>query len=370
MKKNHALDWKKVFNICLLCLSFGMIIYFCIKDNNLAILIQSFSSLNFFWLIPAVLLIVGVWALESLLYYLIVNSVYPHQYSWKQAFRVTMVGQYFSAITPFGVAGQPMQLVALSRQGVSSGVAVSVVVRKFLIYQTTLSLYSLGVILLKSGFFESQIHGFLPLALVGFLSQAASVLLLFLFSVSRTFTSKLIQFFFWLLSKLHLVKHPEEKSKRIHAQLESYLDNNKAMNHNWKLSLQLYGLTLLELTVLFSVPFFLYKAYHNPGAPYFDMVSAQAFVTMIAAYTPLPGAAGTSEGSFLVLFNLFFQGETVKQAMLLWRFITYYFTIIIGVFFARLGKKRPELTRPEVSSAPAAPESTAARVPAGQKPLP
>ncbi len=122
------------------------------------------------------------------------------------------------------------------------------------------------------------------------------------------------------------------------------------MNHNWKLSLQLYGLTFLELTVLFSVPFFLYKAYHNPGAPYFDMVSAQAFVTMIAAYTPLPGAAGTSEGSFLVLFNLFFQGETVKQAMLLWRFITYYSTIVVGMFFARLGKKGPELARPEEAS--------------------
>ena len=350
MKKNHALDWKKVFNISLLCLSFGMIIYFCVKDNNLAILIQSFSSLNFFWLIPAVLLIAGVWALEALLYHLIVNSVYPGQYSWKEAVRVTMVGQYFSAVTPFGVAGQPMQLVALSRQGVSSGVAVSVVVRKFLIYQTTLSLYSLGVILLKSSFFESQIHGFLPLALVGFLAQAASVLLLFLFSVSRTFTTKLIQFFFWLLSKLRLVKRPEEKSKRVHAQLESYLNNNKSMNHNWKLSLQLYGLTFLELTVLFSVPFFLYKAYHNPGAPYFDMVSAQAFVTMIAAYTPLPGAAGTSEGSFLVLFNLFFQGETVKQAMLLWRFITYYSTIVVGMFFARLGKKGPELARPEEAS--------------------
>lgn len=91
---------------------------------------------------------------------------------------------------------------------ITRGVAVSVVVRKFLIYQTTLSLYSLGVILLKSSFFENQIHGFLPLALVGFLAQAALVLLLFLFSVSRTFTTKLIQFFFWLLSRLHLVKRP------------------------------------------------------------------------------------------------------------------------------------------------------------------
>ena len=48
-----------------------------------------------------------------------------------------------------------------------------------------------------------------------------------------------------------------------------------------------------------------------------------------------------------MLFNLFFQGETVKQAMLLWRFITYYSTIVVGMFFARLGKKGPELARPE-----------------------
>lgn len=50
------------------------------------------------------------------------------------------------------------------------------------------------------------------------------------------------------------------------------------------------------------------------------------------------------------LFNLFFQGETVKQAMLLWRFITYYSTIVVGMFFARLGKKGPELARPEEAS--------------------
>lgn len=351
MKKDHARDWKKVFNIGLLCLSFGMIIYFCVKDNNLATLIQSFSSLNFYWLIPAVLLIVGVWLLEAMLYYWIVSSVYPKQYRFHRAFQVTMVGQYFTAITPFGLAGQPMQLVALSRQGVSSGVAVSVLVRKYLIYQTTLSLYSLAVILWKSGFFEREIHGFLPLALVGFLSQAASVLLLILFSVSRACTTRLIQFFFWLLSKLRLVKRPEEKSKRVYAQLDSYLNNNRSMNRNWKLSFQLYFLTFLELTALFSVPFFLYKAYHNPGAPYLDMVSAQAFVTMIAAYTPLPGAAGTSEGSFLMLFHLFFQGDTVQQAMLLWRFITYYSTILVGMFFARLGQKGPELNTPTLNPA-------------------
>ena len=345
MKKDRAKkrDYKKIFNIGLLLLSLGMLVYFCLADNNLATLLSSIPNLQTFWLIAAILCIAVVWGLDALLVYTITRSVYPNSYPFKSAFKVAMVGQYFNAISPFAIAGQPMQLVAMSRQGVSTGIALSVLVRKYLIYQVTLTVYSLAVILFRFQFFDSQIHGFMPLALVGFGAQAGIVLLLLLFSTNRKLTTKLIDGVFWLLSKLHIVKKPEETSEKVKTQLEFYLDNNKQMNHNLRMSLTLYGLTFLQMTVLFSVPFFIYKAFHNGGFPIFDMVSAQAFVTMIASYTPLPGASGTSEGSFLVLFDLFFHGQVTKQAMLLWRFITYYSSIIVGSAFAGLEKKADKM---------------------------
>ena len=69
------------------------------------------------------------------------------------------------------------------------------------------------------------------------------------------------------------------------------------------------------------------------------MVAAQSFVTMISTYTPLPGAAGAAEGSFLIIFQIFFRQDILRQAMLLWRFIAYYSCIIVGAFFAGLDKK-------------------------------
>lgn len=341
MKKKA--DYKKFFNIALLLLSAGMLVYFCLVDNNLVTLIASIPNLHLFWLLTALLSIVCCWMLESLLVDLIASHTYSDKYSYKNAFKVTMVGQYFNAITPFALAGQPMQLITMARQGISTGIALSILIRKFLIYQTTLTVYSLLVILLKFSFFDSQIHGFMSLALVGFVSQAAIVILLFLFSTNRLLTTKIIDGIFWLLSKLHIVKKPEETSKKLKVQLQFYLDNNKAMSHNLHMTLKLYGITALQLTVLFLVPFFIYKAFNNPGFPIVDMISAQAFVTMIASYTPLPGASGTSEGSFLVLFNLFYEAATIKQAMLLWRFITYYSSIIVGSAFAGLDKKAEKM---------------------------
>lgn len=335
----ERIDFKKFFNIALLLLSVFMLVFFCLQGNNLLTLLNSIPTLSLPWLLASLLSIIVVWMLESVIFWMIIGNVYSNDYPFHSAFKVTMVGQYFNAISPFAVAGQPMQLVTLSRQGISTGIALSALIHKFLIYQTTLTVYSLLVILFRYQFFSSQIPGMMPLALIGFAAQAGIVVLLLLFSISQKMTTRLIRAAFHLLAKIHLVKRPEETSKKVETQLRFYLENNKSMNHNPRLTLRLYGLTVLQLTVLFSIPFFIYKAFHHPGFPIVDMVSAQAFVTMVSAYTPLPGAAGTSEGSFLVVFNLFFQDFTVRQAMLLWRFITYYLSIIVGSAFAGLDKK-------------------------------
>lgn len=349
---NKKFNWNKFFNLLLLFISMGMLVYFCVVDNNLLTLLGSLPTLNFFWLFLAAAAVPCSWLIDASILHILTCSAYQEPYSLKNAFKVTMVGQYFSAITPFAAAGQPMQFVALSRQGVSGGVALSILVRKFLIYQTTLAAYSFLVILFKLSFFREHIPAFVALALVGFLCQAGIVIMLLFFSTNRKLTTKIINGIFWLLSKVHIVRNPEKSSEKVQSQLSFYLDSNKSMNHNLRMNLKLYSLTFLQLTALFLVPFLLFKAFHHTGFPVIDMISGQAFVTMIASYTPLPGAAGTTEGGFLLLFHLFFSGEVIKQAMLLWRFITYYSGIIVGSFFAGLEKKKEKM-EPAFSGIPA-----------------
>lgn len=337
----------KIFRGTMLALTIGLLIYFCVWNNNLAVLIGSFHGLHPFWLLGAAACTGVTWVMDALVIHTLAGQAQPAGYRYHSAFRVTMIGQYFNSVTPYAVGGQPAQFVAFLRQGIPSGIAISTLVRKFLVYQTTITLFSLFVIIIRSAFFFNGIQGFIALAVIGFLYQAASVLLLLLFTYSPKFTTKLIRAAVWLLTKVHIVKKPEETREKVKGQLQFYLDNNKAMKGNRRLTVRIYGYTFLQLLALFSVPFFLYKAFRNPGAPVADMIAAQCFVTMISGYTPLPGASGAAEGSFLVIFRLFFSEKILTQAMLLWRFITYYSSILIGAFFVlRTGQKKGEPADP------------------------
>ncbi|XOQ47543.1 MAG: Phosphatidylglycerol lysyltransferase [Eubacteriales bacterium] len=329
----------KMIHIVLFALTLGLLAYFCISDHNLMILLNSLHGLNFFWLSLGAGCVVLSWLMDSLVTRCLICAAYDADYAFHHAFKVTMVGQYFNSITPFAVAGQPMQFLTLTRQGVSTGIALSALVRKYLVYQTAIAGYSLFVILIRYSFFRSRMKGFMALAVVGFFYQSAVVVLLFLFAHSPRFTTKLIEGGVKLLTKLHIVKNPEETGEKVKNQLAFYLKNNKLMQGDRLMKARIYGYTVTELTAVFAVPFFIYKAFHNPGAPFVDMIAAQSFVTMISAYTPLPGAAGAAEGSFLMLFQIFFQPNVIRQAMLLWRFITYYSCIIVGSYFALLEHK-------------------------------
>lgn len=327
---------KLILNVCLFVITFSILIYFCISNNNLTVLIQIFPQLDYFWLILAFVSMFLSWLFDSFVIRGILSDMYNKKYRKLLSFKLTMVGQFFSAITPMGVGGQPMQILHLIRNNVPTGISISVLVRKFLIYQFTMASYSLLIILSKIHVFSSYIPGFVALSLIGFVSQCFIVALLLLFYINKSFTEKVIALSFSFLKKIKLIKNPEMLSKSLSHQLELFTQNNDSMRKNKSLNFKLFVYTFLQLTFLFLVPFFIFKSFKYPGYPIIDMISAQGFVTMISSYTPLPGAAGTTEGSFLLLFSSFFTPEVIPSAMLICRFITYYTNIIIGLAFIKI----------------------------------
>ncbi len=338
MKNNSRKS--KIFQAALFGVSVGFLVYFCVSGNNLFLLAGSLPGLNMMWLVGAFGCVALNWVMDGRIIQCLVGHGRAEGYTFRQAFKVTMVGQYFNSITPYAVAGQPMQLVSLIRQGVPSGAAISSLVRKFLVYQTTITGFSLLVILVKYQFFQQKIQGFMALAVIGFVYQAAVVAVLALFTFSPGFTTRLIEGVVWLLTRIRVVKDPQQTSRHVRDQLQFYLESNRQMKDSRALTARVYGCTLVQLTALFSVPFFIYKAFHSPGLPLADMIAAQSFVTMVSSYTPLPGAAGAAEGSFLVLFQMFFSDKIIRQAMLLWRLIAYYSCILVGAFFAGFDSRK------------------------------
>jgi len=49
-----------------------------------------------------------------------------------------------------------------------------------------------------------------------------------------------------------------------------------------------------------------------------------------ASYVPLPGASGAQEGGFAMMFRQIFPDANCFVALLIWRFCTYYLSVLVG----------------------------------------
>lgn len=330
---------KTIFNLSVIIFSLGALTFFCIYENGVTGLIEVFSKINFTWILIAILCNFMNIMFDGYLIYIITKRTYGN-YKFKNAFKSCMVGQFFSAVTPFATGGQPMQIYLMSKQGISPGISTSVLMQKFLVYQTTLVMYSAVSILVLFKFLGQTVNRIIiGFAIFGFLSQAFVIFLLWMFSFNSKVTHSVLIFGAKCLMKLHIIKNADEKIRSIEEQLLRFHKSNNELVKDVNILIKAYIATFLQLTSIFIIPYFIYRSFNLSDAKCINMIFSQAFVTMTSCFIPLPGSAGAAEVSFLGFFSNFFNPDIIKSAVLIWRTITYYLVIAVSAPFSRLAKK-------------------------------
>ena len=79
-----------------------------------------------------------------------------------------------------------------------------------------------------------------------------------------------------------------------------------------------------------SATYFVYRGFGLSSASYAEILAVQLMLYIAASFTPLPGASGAQEGGYYLFFGNYFPGSIVFGALLVWRFLTYYLSIITG----------------------------------------
>lgn len=326
-----------ILNIFMLLIPVGFVVYFLVSENGFMDLINNIEKFNWCWIAAAIFCQFANVFIDAYVLFKITHN-YDESFNLKKSLKTTAVGQFFSVITPGAIGGQPMQLYCMKKQNVHTGVATSSLIQKFLIYQTTITFYSFIALICNLDIFRGRLSGaMLGLSLFGFISHAVVILFVFMFSFNRKLTSSIIRKFFNLLAKLKIIKDPSEKAEKIKCQLMKFHESNIKLYKNRKMFISICALTVLQLTLIFAVPYTIYRSFHFFEANFFDMLTGQAFVTMVSSFMPLPGGSGAAEGSFYVFFEIFFKANTIKSAILVWRIITYFMNIIVFAPFARVG---------------------------------
>lgn len=326
---------KKSSNFILITISIAILTYFCINNDNLINLLDVIPRLNIAWIALAFASLMICWIIEALIVKRITNEIYHKQYPKLFFFKVAFIGQYFNSITPMGIAGQPMQILELSKCSISKTTATIITTRKFFIYQSCLALYSVFCSVIYYNRLKIICPEMTWMLWTGTMFQCSMILIVFIFYLNKNIILKISEFFIGALYKIKIIKDKNLPLQSLKKNLNLFIESNKSLSKNKKVNFEIYILTFFQITFLLIIPFFVFKAFHHNSFPVIQIICAQSIINTISSFTPLPGAAGTAEKSFMTVFSIFFTIKEIGKAMLLSRFISCYFTILIGTIFSK-----------------------------------
>lgn len=320
----------KIYLVLVFFLGFG-VIWNESRSLSLEELSLGLSEVNWFWIGVAFLCMLVHWGIEAKIIQVFLKRTYP-SFSFRDSYRIPLIEHLFNAITPFSTGGQPAQIVALSKSGVDSGVAASVSLMKFVVYQVWIVINFMVCFLLGFTYIQSNLKQLLPFIILSFLIHFVIVLGLLMTMYWYPFTQKMVTIVFHVLQRIRRGAGTEALRKRTLEKLMHFYEESRYMRTQPKMMLKASGLTVLQLIAYYVVPYFILLGIGVSGASLIQVVVLHAFIILLISLFPVPGGIGGAEYSFGLLFAAFIQlPSQMVLAILLWRVVTYYIGIILGM---------------------------------------
>jgi uncharacterized protein (TIRG00374 family) len=340
---------KKTNKIYLIICGIAFIVMvFVLMSEGIDNILNALAQLNPMFLLLAVGCMVVYWLGEGIGLHLAAKSLDP-KVTFRTTMLVTMIGQYFNCITPFASGGQPMQAYTYYKRGLPLSSALTALLSRFIVYQFTLTLYSVVFLIFKLPMFtEGDLKPLTFLVIAGFIVNTFVIIMLFMLAFFRAPTNKLVHGVIVLLGKIHILKHPEDVRESVDKELSQYYENFTFIKSRPVMVLKMFLATVIQLLVYFSITYVIYIGFGMRETDFFTIIACQAFVLMISGFVPLPGAMGAAEGSYAAFFKPIFGDYYTGVSTFIWRFLTFYLPILIGIIInLRMAKSGVDLDNAE-----------------------
>ena len=311
-----------------------IIVLYIVLKNDMKDIVNAFQHMNILWIGLAVLFLFLSIIIKGYANYIIVED---KRLSIKEAIKHNIIVQFFNGITPFATGGQPMEIYMLKEHHIPLAKATNRTIQNFIYYQTSLVLC--GVLAVTYNYFfpifpKTKILD--NLVLVGFIINVAVAVFLLLVSYCKPITMKICK-----LAK-HLAKkfHWQITEAEIDEKFEDYYNGFQEMKHKKRLIVANILMNIASLLCLYITPLFiLYSMTNQYHLTVVNTLTASAYVYIMGAFIPIPGASGGIEYGFTQFFGNFIGLDRITAVLLVWRFITYYLGVILGAIVFNIDKK-------------------------------
>lgn len=319
---------KKIISCISILIFTGITIYITITSPEIADFSEFINKIDARYLIVAIGCMLIYLMFNSIIIYTIANEV-TRQVSFLGAIFLNFTGQYYSLVTPFASGGQPAQILAMkTKYNVSAVKGTTITVKKYIIYQMVVSLYATIIFLLRYQYIMQQYKDILIFIMIGVVSNLAIGIILIILAYTDVHVKKIVAVLFKLAQKLKLFK--KKNLQEVNQHIDEYVQNLHEIRENKKTMALLIVLTVLQLTLFFSITYFIFMGLGYKSIHYLEILSIQTIVYTVASFIPTPGSAGASEGSFYILFKHLFPTNILLYCMTLWRIIVYYGNILVS----------------------------------------
>jgi len=325
----HSLGRK--VNIALCALAFVVMFGYLFIAGEGEQTLHAFSSFNYAFLLLALAGIVVYWLLEAASMQLICNELFKG-FSFFKTFLVTIIGQYFNCITPLSSGGQPMQAYYYQRFGLPVEHAMPMLLCRFIVYQLTMTIYAIIVLILRFNYFTQDLRAIMYLVAIGFVGGFVLMAMLLALAFAKNGVIRVTTWAINLLGRIGILKNPEATLKSATKTLTEAYEGMQFLLNRPALLVKVSLVTFVQLTVFFSMSWVIFAGFGLEANDYLTVVSCQAFVYLIMSFVPLPGAIGASEASYITFFNYVYGDPSiVALSTFIWRFFTFYLPIVLGM---------------------------------------
>ncbi len=360
-KKKSAIRRYAIY-IVLVLVATSLSLFLTLKGHSKDIA-KAFANADINW-IGAIIAIMLFSIIIDGLVITIFMRLYTRKYHLHQGIAVSMIGTFYSGITPSAKGGQVMQAYTLKKQGTQISNAASLLVMYFILYHFALIIFDVITVIFKADLMTTMwISGKIgswtftlplaPLTIIGFVFNLSAILILLLMSYSHRMHNFIMHYGVGLLARLHILKHPDQTRESLRIQVENFKIELRRLLSNVRVTLLIITLLLIGLICKFSIPWFAgmaLKAYDTSsiGGPtvksFFDACFMSGYHQMITGLFPIPGGAGVSELFFSSLFDNFYSNTLsyTSSVLLIWRSSTYYITVLLAGIVTVLYKASPK----------------------------
>ncbi len=344
-KKNPLSKIKPGNAVYPILIGLGVVAWLFWKDFDPAV----FGDVRFtwgtaFWLFMAVLLMAG----RDIGYMIRIRVLSDRELSWRAAFRVIMLWEFTSAVTPSAVGGTSVAIIYVHKEGISVGRSSAIVMlTSFLDELYFVIMFPLIVLLVgASDLFDIASAGnvlttsLIAFALTGYLLKLVWVIIMAygLFVNPRGIKWLIIRLF-----RLRLLRRWYYPAAQ--AGTDIILSSREIRRRGWRFWSEAAGATFLSWSSRYLVANALVMAFFAVS-DHLVLFARQLVMWVMMLVMPTPGGSGFAEYIFtnfcsdLIVVPIELQAGAAMLIAVLWRGITYYPYLAIGaVIFPRWIKR-------------------------------